>query len=201
MRMEEKDKKEEEKQQQLLLSSFRIQPCKTCFPRTISKINLFSTSNLLFFTSDRWVVGGRGRSCRPRNSGRVRDQQWDLLITDLFYSPAVPNCLDTLKWNFSVIFQVTSHGPRARREAEEMKCFRLHATFTNCVGFLTLKRGQWPRPPFSHSKEHWKNKSSSAYLGLPQSWTPSPRGRSRKGKKEGILCSFLFNFSGGISSI
>lgn len=49
--------------------------------------------------------------CRPRHTGGVRGQRWDLLITDLFYSPAVLNRLYMLKWNFSVIFQLTSSWP------------------------------------------------------------------------------------------
>lgn len=68
---------------------------------------------------------------------------------------------------FSAIFKWLVHGPLPWSAGEGMKCFSLHATFTNCVGFPTLKRGQWPMPPFSHSKEHWKNSLHRLTSGFP----------------------------------
>lgn len=98
---------------------------------------------------------------------RQGELQSNLLITDLSYVPAVLNCPDMLKWNFSAIFKWLVHGPVPWSAGEGMKCFSLHATFTNCVGFPTLKRGQWPMPPFSHSKEHWKNSLHRLTSGFP----------------------------------
>lgn len=81
-----------------------------------------------------------------------------------------------------------------------MKCFRLHATFTNCVDFPTLKRTVTQATFFTLKRALKKQ----VFISLPQAslvLNTLPPGRSRKGKKEGILGSFLFNFSGGISSI
>lgn len=68
-----------------------------------------------------------------------------------------------------------------------MKYFSLHATFTNCVGFPTLERGQWPMPPFSHSREHWKNslhRLTSRFSGPEH---PSPRVWVKREKRRDFM--------------
>lgn len=94
------------------------------------------------------------------------------------------------KQNFSVIFffQETSSRPTSKEGNRRDERFRLHATFTNCVGLPTLKRGQWPRPPFSHSKEHWKTSLHRLYLGFSGPEHPPPRqggGQTERERKRG----------------
>lgn len=81
-----------------------------------------------------------------------------------------------------------------------MKCFRLHATFANRVDFPTLKRTVTQATFFTLKRALKKQ----VFISLPRAslgLNTLPPGGSRKGKKEGILGSFLFNFSGGISGI
>lgn len=128
----------------------------------------FSTCNLPFFISDR--VWGRAKpqaqKCEGWGArGGVRGQQWDLLITDLFYSPAVLNCLDTLKWNFSVIFQVTSSWPTSMEGSRRDEMLSFTCNIYYLCGFSDIKERTVTQATFFTLKRALKKQ---VFIGLPQ---------------------------------